>query len=206
MSYNEAVVNKNALNGSRIRKLCGTAMLGAVAYVLMFLEFPIPLIPSFIKMDFSELPALIASFAYGPVLGVAVCLIKNLIHLINTQSGGVGELSNFILGAVFVFTAGMVYKKLHTKTGATLGALIGAIAMALISIPSNYYIVYPVYTAFMPMEAIIGAYQAINPNVKTLMDCLITFNMPFTFFKGLCSLIITIFIYKPLSPILHGYK
>ncbi|MCR5025784.1 MAG: ECF transporter S component [Lachnospiraceae bacterium] len=206
MSYNEAVVNKNALNGSKIRKLCGTAMLGAVAYVLMFLEFPIPLIPSFIKMDFSELPALIASFAYGPMLGVAVCLIKNLIHLINTQSGGVGELSNFILGAVFVFSAGIVYKKLHTKTGAALGALIGAIAMALISVPSNYFIVYPVYTAFMPMEAIIGAYQAINPNVKTLMDCLITFNMPFTFFKGLCSLIITIFIYKPLSPILHGYK
>ena len=206
MSYNEAVVNKNALNGSKIRKLCGTAMLGAVAYVLMFLEFPIPLIPSFIKMDFSELPALIASFAYGPMLGVAVCLIKNLIHLINTQSGGVGELSNFILGAVFVFSAGIVYKKLHTKTGAALGALIGAIAMALISVPSNYFIVYPVYTAFMPMEAIIGAYQVINPNVKTLMDCLITFNMPFTFFKGLCSLIITIFIYKPLSPILHGYK
>ena len=206
MSYNEAVVNKNALNGSKVRKLCGTAMLGAVAYVLMFLEFPIPIIPSFIKMDFSELPALIASFAYGPVSGVAVCLIKNLIHLINTQSGGVGELSNFILGAVFVFSAGMVYKKLHTKTGATLGALIGAITMALISIPSNYYIVYPVYTAFMPMEAIIGAYKAINPHVNTLLDCLITFNMPFTFAKGLCSLLITSFIYKPLSPILHGYK
>ena len=206
MSYNEAVVNKNALYGSRVRRLCGTAMLGAVAYVLMFLEFPIPLIPSFIKLDFSELPALIAAFAYGPVSGVAVCLIKNLIHLINTQSGGVGELSNFILGAVFVFTAGMVYKKLHTKNGAALGALIGAVIMALISIPSNYFIVYPVYTVFMPMEAIIGAYKAINPNVNTLMDCLITFNMPFTFFKGLCSFIITIFIYKPLSPILHGYK
>jgi len=206
MSYNEAVVNKNALYGSRIRKLCGTAMLGAVAYVLMFLEFPVPFIPPFIKMDFSELPALIAAFAYGPLSGVAVCLIKNLIHLFNTQTGGVGELSNFILGAVYVFTSGLVYMKLHTKTGAALGALIGAITMALISIPSNYFIVYPVYTAFMPMEAIIGAYKAINPSVNTLIDCLITFNMPFTFFKGLCSLLITILVYKPMSPILHGYK
>ena len=96
-----------------VRKLTGTAMLSAVAYVLMFLEFPIPfLIPPFIKMDFSELPALLASFAYGPLWGVAVCLIKNLIHLMNTQSGGVGELSNFILGAVFVATAGIIYIKL----------------------------------------------------------------------------------------------
>ncbi|MBQ9551031.1 MAG: ECF transporter S component [Lachnospiraceae bacterium] len=205
-SLNEALDNRNVLNGSRIRKLCGTAMLGAVAYVLMFLEFPVPLIPGFIKMDFSELPALIASFAYGPLSGVAVCLIKNLIHLFNTQSGGVGELSNFILGAVYVFIAGLIYKKLHNKKGAIIGSLVGAVVMALISVPSNYFIVYPVYTAFMPMEAIIGAYKAINPNVNTLLDCLIMFNLPFTFIKGMCSLLITVLVYKPLSPILHGYR
>ena len=80
------------MKNNRIRKLTGTAMLSAVAYILMFLEFPIPfLIPPFIKMDFSELPALIAGFAYGPLSGVAVCLIKNLLHLMNTQTGGVGE-------------------------------------------------------------------------------------------------------------------
>ncbi len=205
-SLNEALDNRNVVYGSRVRKLCGTAMLGAVAYVLMFLEFPVPLIPGFIKMDFSELPALIASFAYGPLSGVAVCLIKNLIHLFNTQSGGVGELSNFILGAVYVLIAGLIYKKLHNKKGALIGALVGAVVMALISVPSNYFIVYPVYTAFMPMEAIIGAYKAINPNVNTLLDCLIMFNLPFTFIKGVCSLIITVLVYKPLSPILHGYR
>ena len=206
MTNSEAVENKNALNGSRTRKLCGTAMLGAAAYVLMFLEFPVPFIPSFIKMDFSELPALLASFAYGPLAGVAVCLIKNVIHLLNTQSGGVGELANFILGAVFVFVAGVIYKKMHNKKGAVIGALIGAVIMALISVPSNYFIVYPFYTAFMPMEAIIGAYKAINPNVNTLLDCLLTFNMPFTFIKGMLALIVTFVIYKPLSPLLHGYR
>ena len=95
---------------TRIRKLTGTAMLSAIAYILMFLEFPIPfLIPPFIKMDFSELPALLAAFAYGPLWGVAVCLIKNLIHLLNTQTGGVGELSNFLLGAAFVFSASALF-------------------------------------------------------------------------------------------------
>lgn len=189
----------------RIRKLTGTAMLSALAYVLMFLEFPIPfLIPPFIKMDFSELPALMASFAYGPLWGVAVCLIKNLLHLMNTQTGGVGELSNFILGAFFVFVSGIIYIKIHTKKGALIGSLIGAAAMGVISLFTNYYIVYPIYTNFMPMEAIIGAYQLIVPSVQDLWDCLLIFNLPFTIFKGLCSVLITMLIYKPLRNILKG--
>ena len=180
-------------------------MLSAAAYVLMFLEFPIPfLIPPFIKMDFSELPALLASFAYGPLWGVAVCLIQNLIHLSNTQTGGVGELSNFLLGASFVFVAGLIYKKMHTNKGARAGALIGAAAMGLISLFTNYYIVYPIYTNFMPMEAIIGAYQLILPSVNDLWDCLIIFNLPFTIFKGLCSVLISMLIYKPLRNVLKG--
>lgn len=190
---------------TRIRKLTGTAMLSAIAYILMFLEFPIPfLIPPFIKMDFSELPALLAAFAYGPLWGVAVCLIKNLIHLLNTQTGGVGELSNFLLGAAFVFSAGLIYKKNHTKKGAMTGAVVGAAVMGVVSLFTNYYIVYPIYTNFMPMEAIIGAYQLIVPSVDDLWDCLIIFNLPFTVFKGLCSLVICMLVYKPLRNILKG--
>ncbi len=190
---------------TRIRKLTGTAMLSAIAYILMFLEFPIPfLIPPFIKMDFSELPALLAAFAYGPLWGVAVCLIKNLIHLLNTQTGGVGELSNFLLGAAFVFSAGLIYRKNHTKKGAMTGAVVGAAVMGVVSLFTNYYIVYPIYTNFMPMEAIIGAYQLIVPSVDDLWDCLIIFNLPFTVFKGLCSLVICMLVYKPLRNILKG--
>lgn len=190
---------------TKIRKLTGTAMLSAIAYILMFLEFPIPfLIPPFIKMDFSELPALLAAFAYGPLWGVAVCLIKNLIHLLNTQTGGVGELSNFLLGAAFVFSAGLIYRKNHTKKGAMTGAVVGAAVMGVVSLFTNYYIVYPIYTNFMPMEAIIGAYQLIVPSVDDLWDCLIIFNLPFTVFKGLCSLVICMLVYKPLRNILKG--
>lgn len=190
---------------SKIRKLTGTAMLSAAAYILMFLEFPIPfLIPSFIKMDFSELPALLASFAYGPLWGVAVCLVKNLIHLTDSQTGGVGELSNFLLGAVFVATAGIIYLKKHTKRGAVAGSILGSAVMGIASLFINYYIVYPIYTNFMPMEAIIGAYQVILPSADSLWKCLLIFNLPFTVIKGLCSVIITMFIYKPLRIFLKG--
>ena len=187
-----------------VRRMTMTAMLAAVATVLMFLSFNVPLMPGFIKLDFSELPALIAAFAFGPVSGVTVCLVKNLVNVLFTTTGGVGELSNFVLGAAFVFPAGLVYMRGKSRKSALAGSVVGAAAMAVIGVFSNYFVVYPVYTAFMPMEAILGMYRAINPAVETLWDALLWFNLPFTFLKGMCSVAMAFVIYKPLSPILHG--
>jgi len=187
-----------------VRFIAVTAMLSAVAFVLMFFDFSIPIIPSFIKMDVSELPALVAAFALGPVSGVLVCLIKNLIHLAMTTTGGIGEVCNFFLGAAFVLPAGLIYKAKKSKKTALIGAVVGAVVMGLFSIPLNYFLTYPVYYNFMPEEVILGAYQAINPSVKSILQCLIVFNMPFTIVKGFLSAAITMVIYKPLSPILKG--
>ena len=192
-------------NMNTTRKIAVTAIMAALSTALMYLEFPIPaLIPGFIKLDFSELPALIASFSIGPMCGVAVRNEKNLVHLPFTMSGGVGELANFILGAVFVATAGIIYKHKKTRASALIGSLVGAIIMAVISVASNYFVVYPIYAKLMPMEAILGAYQAILPSVKTLLQALIIFNAPFTFVKGLISVAITFLIYKKISPIIKG--
>ena len=193
---------------TKVRALTGTAMLGAVAAVLMYLEFPIPIMPAFVKLDVSELPALIASFAYGPVSGVLVCLIKNLIKLPSTSTAAVGELFNFVMGALFVGVAGIVYKRNNTRKGAIVGALLGALVMAVVSVPYNYFIVYPAYVVMyhLPLEAIIGMYQAINPSVDGLLTCLLVFNLPFTFVKGVLDAVLCFLIYKPLSPILHGRK
>ena len=193
---------------TKVRALTGTAMLGAVAAVLMYLEFPIPIMPAFVKLDVSELPALIASFASGPVSGVLVCLIKNLIKLPSTSTAAVGELFNFVMGALFVGVAGIVYKRNKTRKGAIVGALLGALVMAVVSVPYNYFIVYPAYVVMyhLPLEAIIGMYQAINPSVDGLLTCLLVFNLPFTFVKGVLDAVLCFLIYKPLSPILHGRK
>lgn len=189
-----------------VRKLTVTAMLSAVATVLMFFSFNVPLMPSFIKMDLSELPALIASFSLGPIAGAVVCLVKNLVNLFFSTTGGVGELSNFLLGCCFVVPAGIVYQRKQNLVGAVVGSISGAAAMAVLSVFTNYFVVYPIYTAFLPMEAIMGMYQAINPNVETLWQALLIFNMPFTFIKGLCSVIITLLIYKGIAPVLQGRR
>lgn len=123
----------------RTHRLAVAAMLSAVAAVLQFVEFSIPLIPSFVKLDISDLPALLGTFSLGPVYGVVIQLVKNLLHLPFGSSAGVGELSNFILGAVFVLCAGLVYRKHKSRKGALIGAMLGAVLMAVVSVPSNYF-------------------------------------------------------------------
>ena len=191
---------------SKTRYLTLVAIFSAISFGLMYLDFAIPmLIPSFVKMDFSELPALIASFALGPSAGVLVCLIKNLFHLIVTTTSGVGELANFLIGAALVFPAGMIYKYHHNKKFAVIACFAGAIIMGLASYPINLWITYPFYYNFMPKEVILNMYKAILPWVNSIELSLLVFNLPFTAFKGLAVAIITVLVYKPLSPIIHGY-
>lgn len=209
-----------AVQRSRTHKIAVTAMLSAAATVLMFLEFPIPfLIPSFVELDFSELPALLAAFSLGPVSGVVVCLVKNVIKgLLFSGTGGVGEMCNFLLGICFVIPAGLIYRYKKTRSGALIGALAGAVIMAVCSVPVNYFISYPVYTKFLPIDVIISMYQEIItsfngllarvgapalPSVNGLLGCLIAFNAPFTLLKGLLDMGLCFLVYKPLSPLLH---
>ena len=207
---------------SSTHKIVVTAMLSAVAFALMFIEVPIPaLIPSFVKMDISDLPELLGAFALGPVYGGVICLLKNLLHILikGTSSAGAGELCNFLLGVFFVVPAGALYRKLKPKDtahmtrqeikskglkAAIIGSLVGTFVMAAASVPLNYFVTYPIYAKmFGGMELIVSAYQAILPSMKNLLQCLIVFNMPFTFVKGLLDVLLWLVSYKPLSPLLH---
>lgn len=199
-------MSKSTSTLNKTRLITGTAMLTAVGVVLQYLEISIPIVPSFIKLDFSDLPELIGAFAYGPVAGIVICLLRNLIHAAVSQSGFVGELSNFILGAVFAGVAGLIYNHKKTKANALIAGTVGALAMASVSWLSNYFLIYPLYYSVLgfPEEAVLAMYQAILPKVKSIAQALVVFNVPFTLVKGLISVAISAVIYKPLSPLLHG--
>ena len=92
-------------------------------------------------------------YLLATVSGVAVCLIKNLINLPMTTTSGVGELSNFLLGACFVLPAGLIYKYRKTRMSAALSSLLGAFVMAAVSLPVNYFLSYPMYSKFLPLDA-----------------------------------------------------
>lgn len=187
-----------------IRALTVSGVMGALAFALMMLEFSIPIMPAFIKLDFSELPALITGFAFGPLWGIAVCFIKNFIHVFISSTGAIGEISNFVLGAVFVGVSALIYKNKHNKKWALISCIIASAVMAVFSVFSNYYIVYPLYVKVlgMPEAAILGMYQAILPTVDNLFEAIAIFNLPFNFVKMMIVSLICFGIYKRISPIM----
>ncbi len=195
----------NKKSGFDVRKLVYTALMAALSVVLSeVLKFNVPFMPSFITFDFSDVPALLAALTMGPVSGVAVALIKNLEGLFTSMTGGVGELSNFILCACLVLPAGLIANKSAKYSHVIPACLCGAAVMAGVSLASNYFVVYPIYTAIMPMEVIIGMYRAILPGADTLFKCLLIFNVPFTFVKGVIASAAAIPLYKRLRPIFNS--
>lgn len=185
-----------------IIKISITAVLAATSTVLMFLSFKVPIMPSFISFDFSDFPALVASFTIGPLYGVAVALVKNMVNVMFTKTGGIGELCNFILSTIFVVSAGLLKNKIKDLKGIVIGSLVGAVAMAGIGILTNYYIVYPIYTLVIPMDAILGAYRLIYPKTQNLLHALIIFNFPFTLVKGLINAAVAVIVLKRILPFL----
>ena len=192
------------------RKMVIIGMMTAIATVVYYLDFGVPLMPSFIKLDFSNVISLLTGFALGPIEGIIVCLLKNMIHVLIKGFGttmGIGDIFDFVTSATFVLVAALIYKKHRTKKGAIVATLSGMLAFTIISLPLNYFIVYPIYfKAYGGEAAILGAYKEIMPSVKNIFSALCIFNLPFTFIKGLLCSIITLVAYKPLSPILKGKK
>ena len=195
------------MKNERIKKLAVTAILSALAFILMLIEFSLPIIPSFVKLDFSEVPALLGAFMFGPLEGIAICFFKNLIHLAITSTAGVGELANFLLGAAFAGTAGLVYRKNHTFSGGLIGCISGSAAMAVISFPVNYFITYPFYANLFfkgDMQPIVDMYKAILSFSDTLEKSLLVFNVPFNFVKGVLVSLVVMACYKRLSNFVKG--
>ncbi len=195
----------NSKLSQKLYMMAVVAVMSAFSIVLMeVLSFSVPFVPSFLKIDFSTLPGLLASFSISPIAGAAVALITNLVNVIFTKTAGVGELSNFLLSASFVFSAGLVYRFCKTRKGALLGSLIGVFFAAAVSFPVNYFITYPFYFEVMGKETIFEMYQVLFPSLDTLPKMLLLVNVPFTAAKYLIVAVIAFFIYKPLSPILKG--
>lgn len=188
-----------------IRRITVTAILTAMAFVLMYLEVPLPFMPPFLKFDFSEIPVLVGAFALGPVWGIVIELFKNLIHLPFTATAGIGELSNFVTGSLFVGFSGLVYLKLHTRKGAAVSMAIGTLALAVIAVPINAFITLPLYGSVMNFstEAIVGMSSAVNPLIKDKLTLLLFAFVPFNLFKGIVVSVFTFFIYKPVSKLIH---
>lgn len=184
------------------------SVLAVISFILMFFEFPLPwLAPVFMKLDISDLPSLIGAFAIGPMAGVVIQLLKNVLNLLidGTTTAAVGELANFVVGAVFAYTAGFVYYKKKTFKRAIAGLIFGTIMMTIVISIANYYIMFPFYAKLFGMEvqSLVDMGSAINRNIVDLKSMMLIAVVPFNLLKGAIVTVITLLIYKRVSPILH---
>jgi len=176
----------------------------------MLFDIPLWFAPSFYKLDLSEVPVLIGAFALGPLAGVVIELLKNILNFVidGTITAGVGELANFMMGCSFVVPAAVIYSRKKTKKSAIIGLLLGTLTMILVASLLNAYVLLPVYAkAFSwPVEKIIEMGTEINKNIDSMMDFIILVVVPFNLVKGIIASTITVAIYKKLSPIIKGVK
>lgn len=198
---------KNRLHvSSTTRRIAITGIFSAVAIVLMYLEIALPLMPSFLKFDFSEIPVLIAGFALGPVTAIIIELIKNMAHMPVSQTSYVGELANFIMGCALVVPAAVIYKTMKKRTGAIIGMIVGTLTMTLTACLVNYFVMIPFYANVIgyPVSAFIEmANKAGNKLVVDLWTLILFVFVPFNLFKGFVVSLIVLLIYKKISHLLH---
>ena len=195
--------NQERTNLFSTKQLLGLTMMAAMAAVLMFFRFPLPFAPSFMDVDLADVPVLIGGFAYGPIAGVLIALLKNIIKLITQGSttAYVGELSNFIVTSAYVFVAASYYRVHRTKEGSRIALLLGVISLTVVATLSNGFLIFPLFEklAGFPMEAILGATQAVNPLVDTYWEMMIFAVVPFNLVKGSLNAVITALLYRHIS-------
>ena len=177
------------MKNTRLSVFVKLSMLVAIAYLLQtFLEFPLPIFPSFLQIDFSDLPAIIGAFAFGPVAGVIIELVKNTLHGITaTHSAFIGELANFIMGSIFVFVSSVLYKFKRTKKIAVMGLILGVIATTAAGALLNYYLLLPAYAKFLSPDGL---------NAAQMKSIVIYSIIPFNIFKYTLVSLISLLVYK----------
>lgn len=189
------------------RNMVKISVLGVISVLLMFFDVSSWFAPPFLKIDIADLPSLIGAFAMGPMAGVLVQLLKNVLNLLveGSLTGGVGELSNFLVGSIFVYTAGLVYYRKKDFKNALLGLILGVVAMTIFASLSNYFVIFPLYAKIFgwPLEKLVSMGSAVNKAVVDYKTLILFAVVPFNILKGIIVSSITLLIYKRVSPILH---
>lgn len=182
------------------KQLVAIAFLSAIAYVLMLLHLPFKFI-GFLELEFSDVPAIIGGIVYGPVVGVAVELIKNIIKAVTaTTTACVGEFANFVIGSAYVIPAAILYRKLKGKRKAVISFTVATISLVVVGALINYFVMIPLYAkAFGGMGVVVGVSSKMVPAIKGLGTIVLFGIVPFNLVKGIVLGIVSTFVYKSLK-------
>jgi len=181
------------MKNNKLRIMIAVSMLSSISFVLMLFNFPLPVLPAFLKVDFSDVPALIAAIIMGPVAGILVALFKNVLYWMFSGSPTgvpVGEMANFTTSVLFMMPVYVIYRKISTTKGLTIGLIAGVFAMAIGMSVLNYAVFLPMYTYFLSMPAMTGS---------ALNNIILLGIFPFNLIKGLLLSVVVILLFKTMK-------
>ena len=187
----------------KIKNIALIAIFSAIAAVLMLFDFPLAFAPSFMKLDFSDIPLVVGSYILGPINAVIMVAMKILVKLSikGTSTVFVGEIANFISSLCFVLPGSIIYIKHKTKKRAVIGLLLGIIISSVITTVLNATILFPMYMKLFNIDevALLGMIQLVNSNVNSFTTAMIYSIFPFNIFKYSLDSVIVLAIYKRIS-------
>ncbi|MBQ7919159.1 MAG: ECF transporter S component [Lachnospiraceae bacterium] len=193
---------------NRTKKITLAALFGALAFLLMFFSFPIPILSPFAELDLSAVPELIGAFMLGPVGGVAIITVKILLKLVfqGTSSMLTGEVQNFILECAFVIPATLYYQRKKSKKSAVIGLIIGSVITIIAAVLTNVYLIFPAYMKLYGMnwESILGIFAEINPMISNIPTMVAFSVIPFNVVSRVLTSVITMILYKKISRLIKG--
>ena len=185
-----------------LRHMTVAGLFGAIAFVLMFFSFGIPVISPFAEFDLSALPELIGGYVLGPLGAVYIIIIKLLLKLLfqGTSSMFTGETQNLILSLSYVLPAILYYRKHRTKKGAVMGLAIGSLLSIVMAVVTNLYLIFPAYIKLYGMnwDGIIEICTAANPMITNIPTFVAFSVIPFNVISRVVS-IIAVLVYKKIS-------
>lgn len=195
-------------NHIKLNKMVKISFLSAVAVVLMAIDFPLPIFPAFLKIDLSDVPALIGAFVLGPASGVVVEFIKIFLYALikGTSTAMVGETANFLVGGSLVLVTGIIYKKSNTRKSALIGLIAGSVTMTIVAAFANYYFMLPAYVKFMgmTMEQIVSMGTVVNSKIVDPFTLVLLGITPFNLFKCLLVSMVTMVLFNKVIPVLSS--
>lgn len=192
------------------RKTAVIGMFSAIAAILMLFEFPLPFAPAFYELDFSELPILVGTFAFGPVAGVMMEFVKILLKLLfkGTSTAFVGDLANFAVGCSFILPASVVYSFRKNKKSAVIACLVGTLCITVFGTAFNAVYLLPAFSRLygIPLDSLLAMGMEANGLVKegSIVSFVVACVAPMNLIKGASVSMVTMLIYKPLSPVIKG--
>ena len=196
-------IKKQGLGSTKT--IAKVGILSAIAYVLMFISVQLPIFPSFLKIDLSDIPAIFGGMSLGPIAGIAIVIIKNFLQGITASTtGGVGEFANVIIGGSYVLIICLFYRKWKNIKSVVAGGLVGIVAMTIMGCIMNYYIMMPLYATVygMPLDAIIQMGTVINSKVTDLYTFVIWMIALFNIIKAALMTVVTLPLFKKMEKIL----